>query len=183
MGEKKVVAVTRLREIVDQEMVNADNIKRQKAICFVCNITAFCRNVLWSHCVWLNMELCIAISGSYLVSWLTDPLTSYLSSSYHKYYHTYHTIGSTCPSAIENMHSNNDTINNIIYHFHIAFLGGVVEAAISYTGDVSNPAKTKYDLNYYLKLTDELVQAGTHILGIKVNQLQIDIQLFQYALK
>ena len=49
--------------------------------------------------------------------------------------------------------------------------GGVVEAAISYTGDVSNPAKTKYDLNYYLKLTDDLVQAGTHILGIKVIQL------------
>ncbi|GIY75433.1 pyruvate carboxylase, mitochondrial [Caerostris darwini] len=45
--------------------------------------------------------------------------------------------------------------------------GGVVEAAISYTGDVSNPKRTKYDLNYYLKLSDELVKAGTHILCIK----------------
>jgi pyruvate carboxylase len=52
--------------------------------------------------------------------------------------------------------------------------GGVVEAAISYTGDVSNPAKTKYDLNYYLKLTDDLVKAGTHILGIKVGLLSGD---------
>ncbi|KAI0215761.1 Pyruvate carboxylase, mitochondrial [Lamellibrachia satsuma] len=45
--------------------------------------------------------------------------------------------------------------------------GGVVEAAISYTGDVSNPEKTKYNLQYYLDLSDELVKAGTHILGIK----------------
>jgi pyruvate carboxylase len=45
--------------------------------------------------------------------------------------------------------------------------GGVVEAAIAYTGDVSNPEKTKYNLKYYLDLADELVKAGTHILGIK----------------
>lgn len=45
--------------------------------------------------------------------------------------------------------------------------GGVIEAAISYTGDVSDPKATKYDLKYYLGLTDELVKAGTHILGIK----------------
>jgi pyruvate carboxylase len=45
----------------------------------------------------------------------------------------------------------------------------VVEAAISYTGDVSDPSKTKYNLAYYMKLTDELVKAGTHILAIKVS--------------
>ncbi|XP_046384107.1 pyruvate carboxylase, mitochondrial [Ischnura elegans] len=45
--------------------------------------------------------------------------------------------------------------------------GGVVEAAISYTGDVSDPTRTKYDLKYYLNLSDELVKAGTHILCIK----------------
>ncbi|KAF5284585.1 hypothetical protein FQR65_LT02411 [Abscondita terminalis] len=45
--------------------------------------------------------------------------------------------------------------------------GGIVEAAISYSGDVSNPKKTKYDLKYYLKLADELVKAGTHVLAIK----------------
>lgn len=38
--------------------------------------------------------------------------------------------------------------------------GGVVEAAISYTGDVSNPNKTKYDLKYYVNMADELVKAG-----------------------
>lgn len=46
--------------------------------------------------------------------------------------------------------------------------GGVVEAAISYTGDVADPSRTKYSLQYYLDLAEELVRAGTHILCIKV---------------
>ncbi|KAL1926277.1 hypothetical protein VTP01DRAFT_5974 [Rhizomucor pusillus] len=45
--------------------------------------------------------------------------------------------------------------------------GGVVEATICYTGDVCNPEKTKYDINYYVNLTQELVNEGIHILGIK----------------
>lgn len=45
--------------------------------------------------------------------------------------------------------------------------GGVVEAAISYTGDVSNPSNSKYHLDYYLHLARELVKSGTHILCVK----------------
>ncbi|XP_003704283.1 pyruvate carboxylase isoform X1 [Megachile rotundata] len=45
--------------------------------------------------------------------------------------------------------------------------GGIVEAAISYTGDVSDPNRQKYDLKYYTQLADELVKAGTHVLAIK----------------
>lgn len=45
--------------------------------------------------------------------------------------------------------------------------GGIVEAAISYSGDVSNPDKKKYDLNYYLTITQELVKAGAHVIAIK----------------
>nr|XP_058925278.1 pyruvate carboxylase, mitochondrial isoform X4 [Kogia breviceps] len=45
--------------------------------------------------------------------------------------------------------------------------GGVVEAAISYTGDVADPCRTKYSLQYYMGLAEELVRAGTHILCIK----------------
>ncbi|KAL7073497.1 hypothetical protein ACQ4LE_007563 [Meloidogyne hapla] len=45
--------------------------------------------------------------------------------------------------------------------------GGVVEAAISYTGDVSNPESKRYNLDYYLKLAEELVKANAHILAIK----------------
>ncbi|MEQ2200178.1 hypothetical protein XENOCAPTIV_024367 [Xenoophorus captivus] len=49
--------------------------------------------------------------------------------------------------------------------------GGVVEAAISYTGDVSDPMRQKYSLDYYMNLADELVKAGTHILSIKVDSM------------
>lgn len=45
-----------------------------------------------------------------------------------------------------------------------------MEAAISYTGDVSNPYKTKYNIEYYMNLASELVRAGTHVLCIKVKQ-------------
>ncbi|XP_071657587.1 pyruvate carboxylase, mitochondrial isoform X1 [Patagioenas fasciata] len=45
--------------------------------------------------------------------------------------------------------------------------GGVVEAALSYTGDVADPSRTKYDLGYYLGVARELVAAGTHVLCIK----------------
>lgn len=45
--------------------------------------------------------------------------------------------------------------------------GGIVEAAISYTGDVSDPNRTKYNLKYYTDLADELIKAGTHVLAIK----------------
>lgn len=48
------------------------------------------------------------------------------------------------------------------------FVGGVIEAAISYTGDIADPTRTKYDLQYYIDLASELVRAGTHILCIKV---------------
>lgn len=54
--------------------------------------------------------------------------------------------------------------------------GGVVEAAISYTGDVSDPSRQKYSLDYYLKLADELVKAGTHILCIKVRMWMIIVR-------
>ncbi|XP_043929730.1 pyruvate carboxylase, mitochondrial isoform X2 [Protopterus annectens] len=45
--------------------------------------------------------------------------------------------------------------------------GGVVEAAISYTGDVADPSRTKYTLDYYVNLAEDLMKAGTHILSIK----------------
>lgn len=45
--------------------------------------------------------------------------------------------------------------------------GGVVEAAVCYSGDVANPKKTKYTLQYYLDFVDQLVTEGIHVLGIK----------------
>lgn len=46
--------------------------------------------------------------------------------------------------------------------------GGLVEAAIMYTGDISNPKRTKYNLDYYLCRAEQLIQTGIHILAIKV---------------
>jgi pyruvate carboxylase len=41
------------------------------------------------------------------------------------------------------------------------------EAAICYTGNLSNPRETKYDLRYYIAIAKELKAMGVHILGIK----------------
>ena len=41
------------------------------------------------------------------------------------------------------------------------------EAAICYTGNLTNPRETKYDLGYYLKIGRELKAMGAHVLGIK----------------
>jgi len=45
--------------------------------------------------------------------------------------------------------------------------GGFVEGAMSYTGNVADPTKGKYNLEYYMKLADELVGMGVHSLAIK----------------
>ncbi|MEX2353654.1 MAG: pyruvate carboxylase, partial [Gammaproteobacteria bacterium] len=45
--------------------------------------------------------------------------------------------------------------------------GKLVEAAICYTGDILDPKRTTYTLDYYLKLARQLENAGAHILGIK----------------
>lgn len=45
--------------------------------------------------------------------------------------------------------------------------GKLVEAAICYTGDIEDPARTKYSLEYYVRLARELKRRGAHILGIK----------------
>jgi pyruvate carboxylase len=45
--------------------------------------------------------------------------------------------------------------------------GRIVETAICYTGDVSDPRRTKYDLKYYVELAKEVVKRGTHLLCIK----------------
>ncbi|KZM55954.1 pyruvate carboxylase [Geobacillus stearothermophilus] len=45
--------------------------------------------------------------------------------------------------------------------------GKIAEAAICYTGDILDPNRPKYNLDYYKALAKELEQAGAHILGIK----------------
>ena len=45
--------------------------------------------------------------------------------------------------------------------------GRLCEAAICYTGNLSDPREKKYTLDYYVKLARELKAAGAHIIGIK----------------
>ncbi|MDD7930241.1 pyruvate carboxylase [Microbacterium thalli] len=43
----------------------------------------------------------------------------------------------------------------------------VAEVALCYTGDLLDPAEDLYTLDYYLRLADQIVGAGAHVLAIK----------------
>ncbi|MEZ7238260.1 pyruvate carboxylase [Rhodococcus sp. GXMU-t2271] len=43
----------------------------------------------------------------------------------------------------------------------------LAEVAMSYTGDLSDPGETLYTLDYYLRLAEQIVEAGAHVLAIK----------------
>ena len=43
----------------------------------------------------------------------------------------------------------------------------VAEVALCYTGDLSDPNETLYTLDYYLRLAEQIVAAGAHVLAIK----------------
>ena len=45
--------------------------------------------------------------------------------------------------------------------------GKLCEAAMCYTGDLLDPARSKYDLKYYVGLAKELEKAGAHIIAVK----------------
>jgi pyruvate carboxylase len=45
--------------------------------------------------------------------------------------------------------------------------GRLCEAAICYTGNLSNPRETKYDLKYYVGMAKELKNMGAQVLAIK----------------
>jgi pyruvate carboxylase len=43
----------------------------------------------------------------------------------------------------------------------------VAEVAMCYTGDLTDPGERLYTLDYYLKLAEQIVDAGAHVLAIK----------------
>ena len=45
--------------------------------------------------------------------------------------------------------------------------GKICEGTICYTGDILDPNRAKYDLNYYVRMGKDLKQAGSHVLGLK----------------
>ncbi len=52
-------------------------------------------------------------------------------------------------------------------------MGDVHQAAICYSGDLADPSRHKYTLDYYLNTARQLVEAGCHVLCIKVSGLQV----------
>jgi pyruvate carboxylase len=45
--------------------------------------------------------------------------------------------------------------------------GKIAEVALCYTGDILNPARPKYNLDYYVTMAKELQKAGANIIAIK----------------
>ncbi|WP_071395468.1 pyruvate carboxylase [Bacillus tuaregi] len=45
--------------------------------------------------------------------------------------------------------------------------GKLAEAAVCYTGDITDPTRSKYDIHYYKNIARELEAQGAHILAIK----------------
>ena len=45
--------------------------------------------------------------------------------------------------------------------------GAIAEATVCYSGDILDPSRTKYDLNYYINMAKELEAMGANILAIK----------------
>ena len=45
--------------------------------------------------------------------------------------------------------------------------GRICEGAICYTGDILDPKRDKYPLQYYVRMAKELERMGAHVLGIK----------------
>jgi pyruvate carboxylase len=45
--------------------------------------------------------------------------------------------------------------------------GALVEGTLCYTGDLASPGETLYTLDYYLRVAERLVEAGSHVLCVK----------------
>src|SRR5690606_8754702 len=63
-----------------------------------------------------------------------------------------------CLNWVENMRVSMDAVRQE---------NRLCEAAICYTGDILDPERAKYSLNYYTALARELEAAGAHIIALK----------------
>jgi len=63
-----------------------------------------------------------------------------------------------CLNWVDNMRVSMDAVNEE---------NRLCEAAICYTGDLTNAARPKYDLKYYANLAGALEKAGAHIIAVK----------------
>ena len=59
-------------------------------------------------------------------------------------------------------------VENMRVAMHAVIASGkICEASVCYTGDILDPNRAKYDLNYYVNIGKELKAGGAHILGLK----------------
>ena len=63
--------------------------------------------------------------------------------------------------------SLNDVSNMKVAIDAVLKTGSICEPAICYTGDILDPTRPKYSLNYYVELAQKLQAMGAHILSIK----------------
>lgn len=49
----------------------------------------------------------------------------------------------------------------------VAAAGKIAEAAICYTGDILDKSRTKFTLDYYVRLAEDLTKCGAHMIAIK----------------
>ncbi|MXY68893.1 MAG: pyruvate carboxylase [Acidobacteriia bacterium] len=63
--------------------------------------------------------------------------------------------------------SLNDVGNMRVAMDAVQGTAAICEPAICYTGDILDPQRPKYSLNYYLDLAEQLKDMGAHMLGIK----------------
>ena len=63
--------------------------------------------------------------------------------------------------------SLNDVGNMQVAMDAVQGTGAICEPAICYTGDIWDPGRPKYSLNYYLDLASQLKRMGAHMLGVK----------------
>jgi pyruvate carboxylase len=61
----------------------------------------------------------------------------------------------------------NWTVNMKVAIEAVRDAGRLCEAAICYTGNLTNPRETKYGLHYYIAIAKELKSMGAHVLAIK----------------
>lgn len=61
-------------------------------------------------------------------------------------------------NSLDNMHVAIDEVRN---------QGKIAEVSLCYTGDILDPSRTKYNLDYYVKMAKELEKAGANIVNIK----------------
>lgn len=74
----------------------------------------------------------------------------------------------TCGVDIFRVFDSLNYTDNLLFGLDTVYAaGGIAEGTLCYTGDLTDPKRDKYQLDYYLEKADRLVAHGVHALGIK----------------